>query len=233
MPATVHDLEVSDVKLRTLQHYKDNPRIGDTAAIAESLKTNGQFAPIVVNIGTHTGRPHEILKGNHTVRAAKSLKWPTIKAVHVDVDDEEAERIVLVDNKSSDLGGFDETLLANLLADRDDLTGTGYTPVDLDDMLSVARDAADEAAAAVEDAAPADPKPSTPTTPADDGNLADMDAPPTVNPMPRSHSIILSYPPDQYAWVTAKLSELGDLWDTASSGDTIIRLIETQEAATE
>lgn len=53
-------------------HHK-NPRRGDVQAIADSLRVNGQFRPIVVNRGTHTGRPMEVLAGNHTLMAARDL----------------------------------------------------------------------------------------------------------------------------------------------------------------
>ena len=39
-----------------LQPYGDNPRRGNVDLIANSLQTHGQYRPIVVNIGTHTGR---------------------------------------------------------------------------------------------------------------------------------------------------------------------------------
>ncbi|WP_052062019.1 ParB/RepB/Spo0J family partition protein [Rhodococcoides fascians] len=231
MPATIHDLEVTDVKIAALRPYEDNPRKGDIAAIAESLKTNGQFVPIVVNKGTQTGRYNEILRGNHTALAAKKLKWPTIKAVHVDVDDEAATRIMLADNKTGQLGDFDEGLLANLLVDLPDLDGTGYTAADLDGLLADARDAAEDAVAAATPVVPptVDPKPAP--QPRDDGDDASDDGRVNVAGQPRSHSVILSYPLEQYSWVTARLAALGDLWDTASNADTLIRLIETQEEA--
>ncbi|MDX3097732.1 hypothetical protein PV417_24845 [Streptomyces sp. ME19-03-3] len=40
-----------------------NPRTGDVDAIAESLRVNGRYKAIVVNRGTHTGRPNEVLAG--------------------------------------------------------------------------------------------------------------------------------------------------------------------------
>lgn len=57
----------ADVSIRKLNHYHKNPRRGNVEKVAESLKSNGQFKPIVVNRGTLTGRPNEILAGNHCV----------------------------------------------------------------------------------------------------------------------------------------------------------------------
>ena len=110
---------------------KGNPRRGDIDAIAESLERNGQYRPIVVNKPTS-----EILAGNHTYAAAKRLGWTHIAATFVDVDEDQSARIVLADNRTADLGDYDDTLLADMLKGMDgDLVGTGYTQDDLDKML--------------------------------------------------------------------------------------------------
>ena len=122
---------MTEFNVDELAGYHRNPRRGDVDAIARSLEVNGQYRPIVVNIGTHTGRPLEVLAGNHTLAGARQLGWPTIQATTVDVDDLAAARIVAADNRTADLGGYDDTILAELLqqlADDDmGLDGTGYT----------------------------------------------------------------------------------------------------------
>lgn len=123
------------VPIGDLAPYYRNPRTGDLAAIAESLCVNGQYKAIVVNRGTHTGRPNEILAGNHTFTAAKELGWEDVAATWIDVDDEAAARIVVVDNRTSDLAGYDSALLADILADLPDLEGTGYDQDALDNLL--------------------------------------------------------------------------------------------------
>lgn len=122
------------MKTASLAHYYRNARIGNIDAIAESLEVNGQYKPIVVNAGTHTGRKNEVLVGNHTLSAALQLGWVEIQAVVVDVDNAGARRIVLVDNRTSDLAGYDEEMLAGLLAEGD-LAGTGFTEVDISGLL--------------------------------------------------------------------------------------------------
>lgn len=124
-----------------LTPYHENPRRGDVAAIAESLRVNGQYRPIVVNRGTHTGRPMEVLAGNHTLAAALSLDGSAheireLDCYVVDVDSDDAARIVLADNRTSDLGRYDEKSLLDLLQTMDDLDGTAYTDDDLDDLLA-------------------------------------------------------------------------------------------------
>lgn len=98
-------------------------------AIKESLKTNGQFRPVVVN---QRGGRFEVLAGNHTVRAMRELGWETAQAHVLSVDEDTARRIMLADNRTSDLAGYDMKLLANELAELDGLAGTAYDTADLE-----------------------------------------------------------------------------------------------------
>jgi ParB-like chromosome segregation protein Spo0J len=139
-PNGVHDLAVTHYPVAELRTYHKNPRVGNVDRIADSLRVNGQFKPIVVNTGTHTGRPLEVLAGNHTLKAARDLAWDTISAVTVDVDDDQAARIVLADNRTGDLGTYDDRLLAELLTELPTLEGTGYDPGDLDAIVALLED---------------------------------------------------------------------------------------------
>lgn len=142
-----------------LATYHRNPRRGNVDRIAESLRVNGQYRPIVVNRGTHTGRPNEVLAGNHTLMAARSLGWATVAAVWVDVDDEQASRIVAADNRTADLGDYDDRLLLELLAELPDLDGTGYDAGDLEELeRALAAEELPGAGATDPDEVPAAPK---------------------------------------------------------------------------
>jgi hypothetical protein len=140
------------VAVSSLKHYDKNPRRGNVKAIAESLQANKQYRPIVVQKSTN-----KILAGNHTFRAAKELGWEKIAIVHVDVSDEEAKKIVLADNRTSDLAEYDNEVLLELLEtiEAPDF-GTGYSASDLDLLSSISENAAAEAGElgglAVEDA---------------------------------------------------------------------------------
>jgi len=128
--------EYASVPVEQLQTFPGNPRRGDVKSIAESLaKPYGQYRPIVVNRGTITGRPNEVLAGNHTLMAAQSLGWEAVECSIIDVGDEDARTIVAFDNRSADLGDYDKADLYDLLAPIADLTGTGYTRSDLDELL--------------------------------------------------------------------------------------------------
>lgn len=128
MPIIVDKTEV--VPIKSIKTYDKNPRIGNVDAIAESLDKSGQFKPIVVN-----KRTSQILAGNHTFLAARKLGWTDIYVSFVDVDDETAKRIVLADNKTADMGEYDDSVLAELIASLPDITGTGYSPVEVDDLI--------------------------------------------------------------------------------------------------
>lgn len=139
---TPHTLPITQ-----LNTYHKNPRRGDIHAIAGSLAANGQFRPIVVNKGTHTGRPYEILAGNHTYLAHQHLaeahpdnpQWQHIDTYLIDVDDNRATKIVLADNRTADLGSYDDDSLLELLESvDDDLDGTGYEYDDLDMLRDMA-----------------------------------------------------------------------------------------------
>lgn len=132
MPLTVQAFPTAD-----LSTFHRNPRRGDVARIAESLAARGQYRPIVVNVGTLTGRPNEVLAGNHTLAAAVSLGWESIEATTVDVDDEGAAQIVLADNRLADLGGYDDEALIAVLQAAGDLEGTGYSSNDLAALLAM------------------------------------------------------------------------------------------------
>lgn len=147
-PAVVHDLTVTREPVAGLHTYHRNPRQGDVSAIQKSLVVNGQYRPLVVNRGTHTGRPDEVLAGNHTLMAARDAGWADLAVCWVDVDDDHAARIVAADNRTADLGGYDERLLAELLGDLPDLAGTGYTEDDLHRLVS---DLADDTTATGDD----------------------------------------------------------------------------------
>lgn len=143
-PTNVHEtLKKLKVPVDGLVHYDRNPRRGDLSLIMESLETHGQYKPVVVRTGTN-----EILAGNHTVMATKELGWTQVAATFVDVDDDEAARIVLVDNRANDKAGYDDAELAELLqavdANEQGLAGTGFVQEDLQGLLSALEDAGEE-----------------------------------------------------------------------------------------
>ncbi len=130
IPETLRKLAV---RVDTLVPFRSNPRKGDVGRIAESLNVHGQYRPIVVRKGTN-----EVLAGNHTLLAARELGWTEIAATFVECDDDQAARIVLVDNRTNDLATYDDELLLQLLQSVEVLDGTGFTAAELDELLAAA-----------------------------------------------------------------------------------------------
>lgn len=132
IPDTLRHLAVP---IDSLRPYHKNARIHADEIVTDSLRRHGQYRAIVVNRGTLTGRENEILAGNGTWMAARALDWPYIAVTLVDVSEDTAARIVLVDNKSNDEAGYDERLLAELLGSLPDLEGTGFDADELEQIL--------------------------------------------------------------------------------------------------
>lgn len=133
-------LPITEINL----HHK-NARLGDVEAIKGSMVANGVYKPLVVNRGTHTGRPNEVLAGNHSLKAMRQLaeanpddpRWQNVDVWLVDVDEERATRILLADNRTADMGDYDTGVLQELLESVDhDLDGTGYDYDDLDELIN-------------------------------------------------------------------------------------------------
>jgi ParB-like chromosome segregation protein Spo0J len=124
------------VDIDSVETHPKNVRQGDIGAISESLKAHGQYRPIVVD-----KRTNRILAGNHTWKAAKALGWSQISAGFVETkDDDEALRILLADNRTTDLASYDDDGLSELLkqlAETDvGLDGTLFDGDDLDSLLA-------------------------------------------------------------------------------------------------
>lgn len=129
MKANIKVAGVETVAISSLTSYPVNPRRGDIDAIASSLAAHGQYRPIVVQSSTNF-----VLAGNHTLKAAKKLKWKKIKITRVDVNEEQARKIVLADNRMTDLAGYNEPLLKSLLCALPELDGTGFTQSEVETL---------------------------------------------------------------------------------------------------
>lgn len=117
------------VPVDSVRPHPKNPRRGDVEAIKESIRANGFFGALVVQTATR-----HILVGNHRWRAAKELGIESVPVLWTSVSDDEALRILLVDNRTSDLANWDLPDLAELLQ-AVPLEGTGYHAIDVKDLL--------------------------------------------------------------------------------------------------
>jgi len=128
-------MKTKPAALASLKPHPKNVRVGDVQLIKDSLQHHGQYRPIVVQQSTN-----HILAGNHTFKAAKELGWDTIEVTYVDVDNDQALRILLMDNRANDKATYDTDELVGLLdqlLDTDlELTGTGFSMGDLTELLA-------------------------------------------------------------------------------------------------
>lgn len=133
MPITQEYAEA--VPLDLLTEHPSNPRRGSVQVIADSIDANGFYGAVVAQRSTGF-----VVAGNHRLKAARDRGLATVPVVWLDIDDERAKRILLVDNRSSDLAGYDDPELAALLTElagsADALRGTGFADEDLSDVIA-------------------------------------------------------------------------------------------------
>lgn len=117
--------------------FPGNARRGDVEKLKQSLADHDQYRPIVLNKkkGTKYGG-NTVLAGNHTLMAAREIGMTEIYVWYVDVDDDEALEINLVDNATSDSAYNDPVLLAALLNQAKNTERAGYDDDFLGELLS-------------------------------------------------------------------------------------------------
>lgn len=160
--------EVEWEPIESLEPHPANPRDGDIGAIVESIRENGFYGAIIgqkkrrrIVAGEHRWRAaraarSEIIKAHALVDpkfddADELERWKSwrsfpvdaldqVPVLWLDVDDDEAVRILLVDNRTNDLASYRDDQLAALLTDLEQgskrqLAGTGFDRSSLDDLL--------------------------------------------------------------------------------------------------
>lgn len=122
--------------IEKLKLLPGNPRRGNIEAVAKSLDAFGQRKPIVaLTDGT-------VIAGNHTLQAAQSLDWTEIAVVFVEDDEATAKAYALADNRTAELGDYDNQALADLISDvqlldKELFKATGWNN---DDLLQILAD---------------------------------------------------------------------------------------------
>ncbi len=133
MTATINE-SYEVVEIEAVRPHPSNPREGDLDAIQESVEANGFYGALIVQRSSGY-----ILAGNHRWQAARASGLTEIPVIYVDIEDDEAERILLADNRTNDRAKYRENQLGDLLervAMRPaGLAGTGYDPQDLRQLL--------------------------------------------------------------------------------------------------
>lgn len=130
--------QYEQVPVGSLKPHPENPRRGNAEAIDESITSNGFYGAIVVQRSSGC-----ILVGKHRWERAGALGIETVPVLWADVDDVTARKIVLADNRTSDLAGYDDQKLAEFLASvqSSGLEGSGYDQEEFDQIIEEAGDA--------------------------------------------------------------------------------------------
>lgn len=134
VPFRVADQEYDPaIPVDSVSEHPKNYVMGDIGAISESIDAHGFFGAVIVQRSSR-----RIVAGNHRHRTAKMKGASTVPGFWLDCDDDEAERILAVDNRTARLATFDDAALLDLLVgiatSSGDLKGTGYDGDDLDDL---------------------------------------------------------------------------------------------------
>lgn len=135
------DLRFLATPVQELRQLPGNPRIGDVDAVAKSLSAFGQRKPIVAR------QDGVVIAGNHTLQAAIKLGWLEIAVVRVDDDDATAHAYALADNRTAELGQYDDNLLLALVDrikdDEQLFAASGWTQDDLSALIDAASTGSD------------------------------------------------------------------------------------------
>lgn len=247
--AQIAYVRTTDLPLADIRPFPGNAKRGNVPVILESLRRTGQYRGIVVR--EHDGG-HTSLAGNHTVLALAAhgpgdcgltvqtgneerpcglcgnQPWePVARCEIITCDEETALRINLADNRTSELGTHDDHALSLLLAELDgDLSGTGYTDTDLDEILA----AIDEAASVDEDYDEPDHHQAVTTqaAPAADGIPAGPAPGEPAPPLPAGHAtLFLTYANADREEIGRLVQAAREVIPDADAADLILRALRT------
>jgi ParB-like nuclease domain len=133
------DLTVEAVPIDSVQPHPGNYRRHlSKVLVEESINTHGQYRPLIVQRSSGN-----ILAGNGTWEVLRDAGYEEVSVTYLDVDDAQAARILVVDNRTSDTSSNDAEVLAALLTGLGTLEGTGYTEQAYTELANLVRGASD------------------------------------------------------------------------------------------
>lgn len=117
-----------------LKPHPANPRLGNEEAICASIEANGFYGAVVAQVGTDY-----ILAGNHRWKSAVKKGADVVPVIWVECDEKTAKQILLADNRTNDVAGYNEPELIKILQEMETqpggLAGTGYDDAALRDLV--------------------------------------------------------------------------------------------------
>lgn len=142
-------MRMQAIELQRLVPDPENPRSHDDrnmAAIRASLEAHGQVEPLVVQRSSRM-----VIAGNGRLSAMLELGWDAAQCVLLDVDDTTARKLSITLNRSGELAGWDEAVLAQHLSafqtlegDAFDIETLGFDSSELEALVGAYVDAAEE-----------------------------------------------------------------------------------------
>ena len=151
-----------------LELLPGNPRRGDVQAVINSYRTFGQRKPIVARMNPD-GKKATVIAGNTQLKAATQEGWSHIAVTMVEDDDKTAAAFAIADNRTHDLGEYDEAALVAMIDDFkfDDelLTASGYDVMEVVIMESRYQEEVAEKAKEAVSATPTRPTPARSSEP--------------------------------------------------------------------
>lgn len=127
--------QIRMVPVGDLIPWPGNPRRGDVDLIRESIRANGFFMPILAQ--TSSSR---VIAGHSRLEAAVLEGLVRVPVIWLDVPDDEAQRILIVDNRSNDVATYDDAallaMLRTLFETESGLSGSGFTDDAMDVLIA-------------------------------------------------------------------------------------------------
>lgn len=151
MDTKKNEIHIEYINLSTLVGAQRNPKDHDMTALSDSMYKFGFTSPLLMNEKTN-----RIVSGNGRrdvlmmlksmgkpppfgIKVDENNNWlvPVVRGLNFGDDDDEA--YLIADNRITELGGWDEGLLAEMLSDLaalEKLSGTGFDEEDVDKLMS-------------------------------------------------------------------------------------------------
>ena len=223
-------MNIHTVRLEDLVEDPRNPRTHDEtnlAAIRSSLREHGQVEPIVVQKSSHM-----IIAGNGRASAMRALGWETANAVVLDVDDTEARALSIKLNRTAELAGWDEDVLAAHFAElselsRFDVSDFGFDDDDLASLLDSYASSADELDVPTDEGTSTAEASSADSTSKDDSTSSTLDehTQPTDMRASKQREIRLYLSPDDEQTLQLRVRALAQSYERDNVTDTIVEAV--------